>query len=123
MTETPFRDCTVGELLRRARTAFPELEALVSPERSVRWTFERLDEEADRVAAACLAAGLEAGDRAVVWAANLPEWVAIQYGLARAGVVLVTANGNDLASVRLDENSAGGLADRAGCDVLTVCHG
>ncbi|MBI4881037.1 MAG: AMP-binding protein [Planctomycetes bacterium] len=92
MRGIPIRDCTVSGLLRRATALFPEREAVVSPERGVRWTFRRLDEEADRVAAACVAAGLAPGDRAVVWACNIPEWLALQYGLARAGAVLVTAN-------------------------------
>jgi acyl-CoA synthetase (AMP-forming)/AMP-acid ligase II len=32
------------------------------------------------------------GDRVVVWAPNVPEWIVLQYGAALAGLVLVTAN-------------------------------
>lgn len=88
----PISGCTVGELLAEAARRWPALDAVVAPERGVRQSFAELDRAADDVASACVAAGLEPGDRAVVWAVNLPEWVALQYGLARAGVVLVTAN-------------------------------
>lgn len=92
MTEIPLQDCTVGNLLKKTAQAFPDREALVSPERNIRWTFDDLKAESTRIARACLAAGLAVGDRALVWAPNIPEWIALQYGLARAGVVLVTAN-------------------------------
>ena len=32
------------------------------------------------------------GERVTVWAPNLPEWVLLEFGAARAGVVLVTVN-------------------------------
>ncbi len=90
--DAPIQHCTVSQLLRRAARRFGASESVASPERGVRWSFAELDRRADAVARACVAAGLRPGDRAVVWAINLPEWVALQYGLARAGVVLVTAN-------------------------------
>ena len=94
MSHAPIHGCTVGGLLRRATELYRSREAVVSPERGVRWSFAELDRQADLVAAACQARGLKPGDRAVVWCINIPEWVALQYGLARAGVVLVTANTN-----------------------------
>lgn len=88
----PISGCTVSELLREAARRFGELPAVIAPSRATRWSFRELDRRADAVAAACIAAGLKPGDRAVIYAFNLPEWVATQYGLARAGVTLVTAN-------------------------------
>lgn len=92
MTGSPGRGRTVSELLRGSAGRFADREAVVSPDRGVRRTYADLDARADRVAAACHAAGLAPGDRAVVWATNIPEWIELQFGLARAGVVLVTAN-------------------------------
>ncbi len=93
------RGSTVSGLLRSVARRAPRHEAVISPERGVRWSFAELDRRADEVAAALIARGFVPGDRAVVWAANLPEWIALQYGLARAGVVLVTAN----TSLKLEE--------------------
>ena len=36
--------------------------------------------------------GLRPGDRAGVWASNCVEWILLQHGAARAGVVLVNVN-------------------------------
>lgn len=88
----PISGCTVSEVLREAARRFGELPAVIAPSRATRWSFRELDRRAEDVAAACIAAGLKPGDRAVIYAFNLPEWVATQYGLARAGVTLVTAN-------------------------------
>ena len=96
---TSIRDTTVSGLLREAARRHGDACAVASPERDVRWSFQELDRRADEVAAGCIAAGLAAGDRAVVWATNLPEWIALQYGLAKAGVVLVTSN----TAFKLDE--------------------
>lgn len=88
----PIRGTTVSGLLREAAARFGDLPAVIAPARGVRWSFRELDRRASEVAAACVAAGLKPGDRAVVYSFNLPYWIAIQYGLARAGVTLVTAN-------------------------------
>lgn len=88
----PIERCTISELLREAARRFGDAEAVVAPVRNVRWSFRDLDARADEVAAGCIALGLGPGDRAVVYAPNLPEWLSLQYGLARAGVTLVTAN-------------------------------
>lgn len=86
---------TVSALLRRNRERFGEREALTfraTPSSSLQWTFADLDARADQVARAAIEAGWNPGDRVVVWCTNHPDWIALQYGLARAGVVLVTAN-------------------------------
>ncbi|NEU36587.1 AMP-binding protein, partial [bacterium LRH843] len=36
----------------------------------------------------------EKGDHIAVWATNVPEWLLLQFGSARAGAVLVTVNTN-----------------------------
>jgi fatty-acyl-CoA synthase len=86
------RDCTIGELVRRLVAAFPDREALVEPALGVRWSFRELDARALEVARAFLALGVRPGDRVTVWAENVPEWIVLELGLARIGVVLVTAN-------------------------------
>ena len=54
-----------------------------------RWSFARYGEECRRVARGLLAAGLVAGDRAVLWAENRPEWMAVWMGAVIAGISIV----------------------------------
>ncbi|MBK6942117.1 MAG: AMP-binding protein [Planctomycetes bacterium] len=90
--EFPIRGCTVSELLRRAAALWPTQEAVVSPPRGVRLSFADLDRHANVVAAGLLRHGIGRGDRVVLWSVNCPDWVVLQYALARIGAVLVTAN-------------------------------
>ena len=81
---------TVGGLLSTLARDLPDHEALVTP--SVRWTFAELERRAEACARALAALGLKKGDRAAVWATNRPEWVLLQFALAKAGLILVTMN-------------------------------
>ncbi len=86
----PYCDITVDALLRSLARDQPDREALVTPD--IRWTFAELDRRAELVARSLVRAGFRKGDRAAVWATNRPEWVLLQFALARAGVILVTVN-------------------------------
>jgi len=44
------------------------------------------------VARGLIAAGVARGDRVAVWATNVPEWIVLQFALAKAGAILVTVN-------------------------------
>ena len=88
----PFRDVTVGQLLTRLAEALPQHEALAYYQHNPRWTFAGLEQEARLVARGLIAAGVERGDRVAVWATNVPEWIVLQFALAKAGAVLVTVN-------------------------------
>ena len=81
---------TVGALLTRLAEAHPEHEALVYPDR--RWTFAALEDEAKLIARGLLASGVKPGDRVALWATNVPEWVILQFALAKVGAILVTVN-------------------------------
>lgn len=88
------REVTVGQVLDEGAAAHPDRDALVfvAPGAAPRsWTYLELAREADRVARALLA-NFEPGERVAVWAANCAEWVLLQHGAARAGIVLVTVN-------------------------------
>src|SRR5690349_17959552 len=86
-----WRDVTVGGLLVELARTLPEREALVY-DGGPRYTFEDLERESNAVARGLMAAGVERGERVVLWATNVPEWVVLQFALARIGAVLVTAN-------------------------------
>src|SRR5258708_12537814 len=87
----PYRDVTVGDLLTRLAQALPDREALVYAE-GPRLTFAALEREARTIARGLMAIGVARGERVVLWATNVPEWVVLQFAVAKIGAVLVTAN-------------------------------
>jgi fatty-acyl-CoA synthase len=91
MSTPPYRDCTVGDLLTHLACALPSNDALVYA-RGPRLTFSELEHEARTIARGFIALGVEPGERVVLWATNVPEWVVLQFALAKIGAVLVTAN-------------------------------
>ena len=88
----PFRDVTVGTLLTRLAGTQPDREALVYMHAGLRWTFRQLEDEARTVARGLMAHGVRPGDRVAVWATNVPEWIVLQFALAKIGAILVTVN-------------------------------
>jgi fatty-acyl-CoA synthase len=89
---TPLLGETIGANLRRIAAAHPDGDAVVDLHQGVRYTYAQFDAEVDRLAAALIGAGLDAGDRVGIWAPNRVEWVVVQYATARAGVILVNLN-------------------------------
>jgi fatty-acyl-CoA synthase len=89
--QPPYRDLTVGSLLTTLAGALPRNDALIY-ERGPRYTFADLEREARTIARGLCAAGIARGERVVLWATNVPEWVVLQFALAKIGAILVTAN-------------------------------
>jgi fatty-acyl-CoA synthase len=87
----PYRDVTVGDLLSRLAAALPDREALVYGG-GPRFTFAALEQEAHTIARGLIALGVSRGERVVLWATNVPEWIVLQFAIAKAGAILVTAN-------------------------------
>jgi fatty-acyl-CoA synthase len=83
---------TVGRLLTGLADALPNHEALVYADRNQRWTFRELENESRLIARGLIGAGVERGDRVAVWATNVPEWIVLQFALAKIGAILVTVN-------------------------------
>jgi fatty-acyl-CoA synthase len=92
MTRPPLRDVTVGALLTRLAAAIPTHDALVYPHINLRLTFEELEQEARLVARGLMANGVARGERVALWATNVPEWIVLQFALAKIGAVLVAVN-------------------------------
>jgi fatty-acyl-CoA synthase len=91
MRMSSYRDVTVGRLLTDLAASLPDNPALLY-ETSPRFTFAELEREANTIARGLIAAGVEPGERVVVWSTNVPEWVVLQFALAKIGAILVTAN-------------------------------
>jgi fatty-acyl-CoA synthase len=88
----PLLDLTISQALAATAGRFPDREALVVRHQSARLTWAELDREATRTARGLAGLGLSPGDRAGIWASNCLEWILLQYGAARAGVILVNVN-------------------------------
>ncbi|MGB1005971.1 MAG: AMP-binding protein, partial [Thalassobaculaceae bacterium] len=88
-------ETTVGGLLRQRAAERPAARALIEigldGATGRQWTYGELLADATRLANA-LASRYTPGERVVVWAPNIPEWVLMEYATALAGLVLVTAN-------------------------------
>jgi len=83
---------TVGGLLEAIARRFPDNDALVYPDRGLRYSYREFDALCDRVAKGLLGLGIKKGDHVSIWATNVPEWVVLQFATARIGAVLVTVN-------------------------------
>jgi fatty-acyl-CoA synthase len=83
---------TVGGLLDLVAERRPEDDALVYPDRNLRYTYREFREVVERCARALMALGLEKGDHVSVWGQNVPEWVILQFATGKVGAVLVTVN-------------------------------
>src|SRR5258706_199150 len=88
----PLHGVTQGALIEALACELPEREALVFPQRGVRWTFADLDARSRALARSLVALGVAPGDRVVLWSPNAPDWIALQFAIARIGAVLVAAN-------------------------------
>ncbi len=90
--DTPLIGETIGANLERTVGRFSDAEAVVSRHQGIRLTYAELNEQADRLARALMAIGLEPGDRLGIWSPNCVEWVVLQFATAKAGVILVNIN-------------------------------
>jgi fatty-acyl-CoA synthase len=91
-SDLPLLGETIGANLARTVARLPDHEALVDWPSGRRWTYAQLSEWAHSVAAGLLARGVGKGDRVGIWSPNCPEWVAVQYGTALIGAILVNIN-------------------------------
>ncbi|MBS1214537.1 MAG: AMP-dependent synthetase [Proteobacteria bacterium] len=93
--ELSLLDKTCGDVLREAVRARPGKISLIDGHRvpALRrsWTYAELLAASETVARA-LVSRFEPGTHIAVWSANSPEWIVLQFGLALAGMVLVTVN-------------------------------
>lgn len=95
--DDPDRDnIAIGAAVSRSAAAWPNAEAVVfacQPEiEEVRWTFGDLEAQSTRLAHALIAAGYRPGERIAIWAPNHPNWILLEYAIAKAGMVIVAIN-------------------------------
>jgi fatty-acyl-CoA synthase len=85
-------DLTIGGLLHRTASRFPDRPAVASRHQSQRLTWAQLSDRADQVARGLWSLGIRKGDRVGLWSTNCIEWIQMHMGCARAGVALVNVN-------------------------------
>ncbi|HEY6838417.1 MAG TPA: AMP-binding protein [Geobacteraceae bacterium] len=85
-------ECTVGGLLDDIAARYPDNDALVYPERGLRYSYRQFNEVCRQVAKGLMKLGIKKGDNVAIWAYNVPEWVILQFATAKMGAVLVTVN-------------------------------
>ncbi|MCZ4556780.1 AMP-binding protein [Rhodococcus maanshanensis] len=77
----------LGELLRSSARRWSQRPALHAADGTR--SYAELDADADRMAYGLIALGIAPGDRVVVQLPNVPEFVAVLFGLLRAGAIPV----------------------------------
>lgn len=81
---------SIPGLVRSAAERYADAEAVV--EGRTRISYAELGARVERAAAACVAAGVEVGDRVGIWAPNSTDWIVSALGAVSAGAVLVPLN-------------------------------
>lgn len=107
----------LGDVVHQTAARHGTRPALVFEGR--RWTYDELADEVDRVAKGLLALGVESGDHVGIWMTNRPEWVFLQFAIARIGAVTVGLNTryrSEDAAYTIDQSDATTLIinDRSG---------
>lgn len=85
---------SVGQLLADRAEEMPDHDALVYPDRGLRYSYREFNDLCEQVAKGLMALGVQKGENVAVWATNVPEWVSLQFGTGKMGAVLVTVNTN-----------------------------
>lgn len=89
---TPLLGMTIGEMLDRTASQFPDNEALICLHQGIRWTYKEFVIKVNEAARAFLAIGVQRGDRVGIWSPNRYEWTLTQFATAKIGAILVNIN-------------------------------
>lgn len=108
------RQETLSALLRRSARRYGDSVALVCGH--VSWTYRQLDTMADRACAGLARMGIQPGDRVAIMARNSHAFVALRFGAARLGAVLVPIN------FMLTATEVGYILSHSGARLLFIDH-
>ena len=92
VSDIPLLGQTIGESLLASAALFGPREAVVECTTGRRYSYAELVTWSRQVARGLMAKGVRKGDRVGIWSPNCPEWVAVQYGTALIGAILVNVN-------------------------------
>ena len=83
---------TLGELLEKQAELYPDQEALIFPDKNIRYTYKQYNKAVDDLAKGLMALGVKKGDHIAVWSQNVPYWIIYMFAVAKIGAVLLTVN-------------------------------
>lgn len=89
-SEPELPDYPVHFSLEESARKSPSNTAIVFQGKEI--NYSELNELADKVAAALSASGFKKGDRAVIYMANLPQFMMIFFGILKAGGIVIATN-------------------------------
>lgn len=65
--------------IKRKKEQHPSHEAIVYPERSLRYSYEAFYQEVKETGKGLMALGVQKGDHIAIMAPNIPEWLILQF--------------------------------------------
>ncbi|HEV3143297.1 MAG TPA: AMP-binding protein, partial [Gemmataceae bacterium] len=83
---------TIGGALTEIARRFPKHDAVIFPALGYRKTYQEFESEMDRLARSLLTMGVTEGEHVGIWATNWPQWIELQFAVAKIGAVLVNVN-------------------------------
>jgi fatty-acyl-CoA synthase len=83
---------TIGTMLDRQAARYGDRECVVYTDRPLRLTYHQFRTEVDTIARGLMALDVRVREHVAIWASNVPEWLYLQYAIAKIGAVLVTVN-------------------------------
>ena len=101
---------TLPQLIESAASEHGERIAIQDGDHQL--SYNTLNDQRLQVAKACLATGIEKGDRCVIWAPNIAEWIVAAIGIQTAGGVMVPL------SPRFQGAEAADIIARSGAKLL-----
>ena len=110
---------TIGKMLDDIAGEHAPRDALVHTESDIRYTYDLLSQEIDRVARGFINRGVARGDKVAIWSPNVPEWMIALLGLAKIGAITVpidpAASSDNLLYI-LEQSECCGLIVAEGLD-------
>ncbi|MBR1967768.1 MAG: AMP-binding protein [Clostridia bacterium] len=85
-------DLTFSEVLDEMVERYPDQYAFKYTTLDYTRTYSEFREDVDKVAAALISLGVEAGHHVAIWATNVPQWFLTFWATVKIGAVLVTVN-------------------------------
>ena len=85
-----YTDETLFDLLSKSARQYPQQACTLFKDKAI--TYQQMDEITDRLAAGFYHLGVRKGDRVGLALPNIPQFVAVYFGLLKAGAVVVATN-------------------------------
>ncbi|MFX3624157.1 MAG: fatty acid--CoA ligase [Ectobacillus sp.] len=83
---------TIGRIFDLAVQGYPNKEALVEPDKGIRWTYKEWGEQVNKAANALLEAGVRKGDRVSTYLYNSSEFATAYFACMKIGAVFNPIN-------------------------------